>query len=359
MKSYAIKAAIAFCLICFGGANIFAASDASKLTSSSFTQLAPDNNAKDAGAVVAANTVNADVGNNLNIESRQDTSTYKSSSQNIGGSVTAGAGFSASASYAQAKAKSDHQSVNEQSGIKSKDGGFNIKVANNTDLKGAVIESSDKAITDNKNSLTTGTITTSDINNKAEYSASSMSVGISGGGSSMMGMGGYSDDKGDASSVTKSAISKSNINITNEDKQKALTGKDTKETIASINTDTKNSHTKLEKIFDKEEVEAKVQASAQIIQTFSSAAPKAIGDYSDSKKKELTAQAEQAQKENNTAKQQELLAEAKKWDEGGIYRVALHTVADKKGTGCFNDDTFKVCLDMSNKKQKRGLFLVA
>ncbi|MGE4399435.1 MAG: hemagglutinin repeat-containing protein [Campylobacterales bacterium] len=285
------------------------------------------------GAVVAANTVKADVGNNLNIESKQDTSTYKSSSQSMGGSVTAGAGFSASASYAQSKAKSDYQSVNEQSGIKSKDGGFNIKVAGNTDLKGAVIESSDKAITDNKNSLTTATITTSDINNKAEYSASSMSVGISGGGSSMMGMGGYSDDKGDASSVTKSAISKSNINITNEDKQKALTGKDAKETVASINTDTKNSHTKLEKIFDKEEVEGKVQASAQIIQTFSSVAPKAIGDYSDSKKKELTAQAEQAQKENNTAKQQELLAEAKKWDEGGIYRVALHTAAGGMGGG--------------------------
>ena len=155
-------------------------------------------------------TLKANIGGNLAIESQQDTSTYKSSSNNIGGSITVGYGASGGASYAQSNAKSDYQSVVEQSAIKTKDGGFDIKVAGNTNLKGAAIESSDKAIADNKNTLTTATITTSDVGNKAEYSASSTSVAISGGGSSMLGMGGFSNDKGDASSTTKSAISKSN-----------------------------------------------------------------------------------------------------------------------------------------------------
>jgi hypothetical protein len=40
-----------------------------------------------------------------------------------------------------AGANGDYNSVVNQSGIKSGDGGFNIKVANNTDLKGAIISS--------------------------------------------------------------------------------------------------------------------------------------------------------------------------------------------------------------------------
>lgn len=104
------------------------------------------------GAVVTANTVKADVGGNLNIESLQDTSTFDSKNQSLSGSVTVGVGFSgsASASSAKAKAKGDYASVTEQSGIKTGDGGFDIHVKGNTDLKGAVIASSDKAIQDGR-----------------------------------------------------------------------------------------------------------------------------------------------------------------------------------------------------------------
>jgi len=42
----------------------------------------------------------------------------------------------------------------EQSGIKAGDAGFQIKVDGNTDLKGAVIASTDTAVIGNKNSLT-------------------------------------------------------------------------------------------------------------------------------------------------------------------------------------------------------------
>ena len=81
------------------------------------------------------------MGGNLNLESLQDTSTFSGKQQNIGGSVTVGAGFSGSVSYSKSKAKGDFASVNEQTGIQAGDGGFQVNVKGNTDLKGAVIAS--------------------------------------------------------------------------------------------------------------------------------------------------------------------------------------------------------------------------
>ncbi len=88
----------------------------------------------------------ANVGGDLNIESLQDTSTYHSKDQSIGGSVTVGFGFSGSAS--QQKIDSDFASVTEQSGIKAGDKGFQVNVRGNTDLKGAVIASTEKSVQD-------------------------------------------------------------------------------------------------------------------------------------------------------------------------------------------------------------------
>ena len=59
-----------------------------------------------------------------------------------------------------------YKSVTEQAGIYAGKEGFDIKVENNTDLKGAVIASEADA---DKNTLTTGTISFSDIKNEAEY----------------------------------------------------------------------------------------------------------------------------------------------------------------------------------------------
>jgi filamentous hemagglutinin len=58
------------------------------------------------------------------------------------------------------------------------DGGFQVNVNGNTDLKGAVIASTEQAIRDRKNSLTTNTLATRDIENKAEYKASSTSLSV-------------------------------------------------------------------------------------------------------------------------------------------------------------------------------------
>ncbi|MGA4282230.1 hemagglutinin repeat-containing protein, partial [Ralstonia nicotianae] len=216
------------------------------------------------GAVASGRQVVADVGGNLNATSLQDTSTFHSKDQSISGSVTVGYGFSGSASVSQQKIDSDYASVTEQSGIKAGDGGFQINVRGNAGLKGAVITSTDKAVQNGANSLTTATLTTSDIQNHADYNASSIGIGggySSGGsgvgknqkgeattggdkvpGSTLPSAGGFSATppvvmgaSGSGSSTTVSGVSGGAIHITNGAKQQALTGKDADQTVAGLN----------------------------------------------------------------------------------------------------------------------------
>ncbi|MHC6053877.1 two-partner secretion domain-containing protein [Ralstonia solanacearum] len=258
------------------------------------------------GAVAAGKQVIANVGGDLNIESLQDTSKYHSKDQSISGSVTVGYGFSGSASASQQKIDSDFASVTEQSGIKAGDKGFQVNVRGNTDLKGAVIASTDKAVQDGVNSLTTATLTQSEIHNRAEYSASSIGIGggYSYGGGGMMPVGGGSGgggnttaggvgtnqqgqattggDKvpgsnvptsgnwsatppivmgasGSGSSVTGSGISGGAIHITDGAKQQALTGKDAEQTVASVNrgvSSERDSSNALKPIFNEQEIKA-------------------------------------------------------------------------------------------------------
>ncbi|MDO3594304.1 DNA/RNA non-specific endonuclease, partial [Ralstonia pseudosolanacearum] len=258
------------------------------------------------GAVATGKQVVANVGGDLNIESLQDTSTYHTKDQSIGGSVTVGFGFSGSANFSQQKIDSDFASVTEQSGIKAGDRGFQVNVHGNTDLKGAVIASTDKAVQDGVNSLTTATLTQSEIHNRAEYSASSIGIGggYSYGGGGMMPVGGGSGgggnttaggvgtnqqgqattggDKvpgsnvptsgnwsatppvvmgasGSGSSVTGSGISGGAIHITDDAKQQALTGKDGEQTVASVNRNVsteRDSSNALKPIFNEKEIQA-------------------------------------------------------------------------------------------------------
>ncbi|MHA6844054.1 hemagglutinin repeat-containing protein, partial [Ralstonia pseudosolanacearum] len=258
------------------------------------------------GAVATGKQVVANVGGDLNIESLQDTSTYHTKDQSIGGSVTVGFGFSGSANFSQQKIDSDFASVTEQSGIKAGDRGFQVNVHGNTDLKGAVIASTDKAVQDGVNSLTTATLTQSEIHNRAEYSASSIGIGggYSYGGGGMMPVGGGSGgggnttaggvgtnqqgqattggDKvpgsnvptsgnwsatppvvmgasGSGSSVTGSGISGGAIHITDDAKQQVLTGKDGEQTVASVNRNVsteRDSSNALKPIFNEKEIQA-------------------------------------------------------------------------------------------------------
>lgn len=128
------------------------------------------------GAQAKGNTVLADIGGNLNIASEQDTDDYASKQMQASAKVVVGMGASASGSYNQSKADSHYASVTDVSGISAGDGGFNIHVNGNTDLKGGVIASTADA---SKNVLDTGSLTYSNIANDTKYSASSF--GVSGG----------------------------------------------------------------------------------------------------------------------------------------------------------------------------------
>jgi filamentous hemagglutinin len=137
------------------------------------------------GAQVRGEQVVADVGTsgdgNLNIQSLQDTSTYDSKQKSAGISVSVpiGAGaYGGSISASNSNTKSNYASVNEQSGIFAGDEGFQVNVNGNTNLTGAVIASTEQAIADNKNSLTTQTLTISNIQNSATYEAKGSSATV-------------------------------------------------------------------------------------------------------------------------------------------------------------------------------------
>ena len=85
---------------------------------------------------------------------------YEKISASVSGSGGFG-GFSANGSLSSTNIDSKCASVTDQSGIFAGSGGFDIKVGNNTDLKGAVIASEAKDKSQNR--LDTGTISFSDI----------------------------------------------------------------------------------------------------------------------------------------------------------------------------------------------------
>lgn len=127
------------------------------------------------GAQVSGNQIQANAGTrstssgqagtgNLNIQSLQDSSSYVSEQETAGISVTVPlTGTNWGGSLSSSNSNSNYQRVNEQAGIFAGDGGFQVNVNGNTDLTGAVIASTDKAIQNNTNSLTTQTLTTSNI----------------------------------------------------------------------------------------------------------------------------------------------------------------------------------------------------
>ena len=327
------------------------------------------------GAQVIGNQVIADVGTsgqgNLNIQSLQDRNQYTDKQQSVGGSISVGYGkMGGSINASKSSTKSNYASVNEQSGIMAGDGGFQVNVAGNTDLKGAVIASSDKAIKNNLNSLTTQTLTTANIENKAEYSAKGMSVSAGVGlnkqadgtfKNAPTASAGNSNLSDDRSSVTVSGISGGTVSITSprpqagEGQGEGLSGADqiahlNRDVQTKLNTTTDaqgntittatavdsaghNLAGTLTPIFDKEQVQREINAQIQITQAFSQVAPKAVGDYASNQVKDLIRQAQEADIAGDKTKAAGLLAEAEKWNDGGVYRVALHTALGGLLTG--------------------------
>ncbi|MBJ7310540.1 hypothetical protein H7U20_10065, partial [Rugamonas sp. CCM 8940] len=239
---------------------------------------------------------------------------------------------------AQSKIKGDFLSVIEQSGIKAGDGGFQVSVGGNTDLKGGVLSSSQAAIERGLNGLLTASLTASELHNKDEHDASgfALSGSVSGNLGDQSGAkegkqadardskkvpgagGGFGSDSGSQSSVTRSGISGGVILITDQARQ-AASGKDVAAVLAGIATDvtTENAASQsgvLAKDWDAKQLQKEVDAQIAITQEFSRQAPKQIAKFADEQRAAILAQGGTEE-------------EANKWGEGGVYRVALHAVS--------------------------------
>ena len=295
---------------------------------------------------------------NLNIESLQDKSRYHGKQMNVSGSVTVGYGASVGGSFNKSKINADHASVNEQAGIYAGDEGYDINVNKHTDLKGALITSTQKAEADGKNHFSTGSMTHSDIENHSNYSGSSFGVSgsVSANFETPFGENGaaqstkqatdkdgnliYRNDRGELtteaknaqgkdnakklatgwdsletstglgvgrdkesqSSVTKSGINTSNIEIRDQAEQLAKTGETVEQTLDSIKTDVTTDNAeqhsgKLENHFDKDKVMKELNIQVKVTQDFRKNAFSMIDAYVLPKQAELRKQIKEAKTE--------------------------------------------------------------
>ena len=278
-----------------------------------------------AGAVVSADRVEADIGGDLLIESLQDKASYREKSKQSSASATFGAGAGGSFSASRTNIESEYASVGEQSGIRAGDGGFDVKVKGKTVLKGGAITSTQVAVDEQRNDFhSEGGVELQDVRNEARYKASGWSAGAgvyvsdkkNQDGSTVMDTDGqpvkevnrtralgWGDDKGNASSTTRAGIS-------------GIAG--------DKNARTGDAETGLAPIFDRERVNDEVNAQVTIRRNGLPVVAKGWGDQADAQRDELRKEA--AQLDAGDPARAQLLAEADRWDEGGVYRATGHVV---------------------------------
>lgn len=201
------------------------------------------------GGKLSSEKVTGNVGNDLNIESKQDSNSYKENNKSVGASVGLGSNKAVSGSASVGKIDSKYESVIDQSGIYAGKDGFEINVGENTDLKGGIISSEAEK---DKNKISTGTLTYEDIKNEADYKAGGAGIKVNKNNDADYNEKGITPDigmpaSGEAESTTKATISKGTIEIRDKKNQK--------QDINKLNRDTNNSLNKLGEIFDKKKIE--------------------------------------------------------------------------------------------------------
>ena len=252
------------------------------------------------GSKAGGKKVEIKTGNNLSIESLQDSHAYHSRDKESGiylqrdriARPDTGKKKMDDPYFSIGKktdtTDSTYTSVTKQAGIYAGKEGYDIQVKNNTRLKGAVIDSQAEK---EKNRITTGTLTWENIENKAEYKTGGHGISYNG----KIGRGDKNDPldsrtnnrygkdtitgqrngmnkitptiygskiplnergllntpipsvKGKAGTTTRSAVSKGTITITDKENQK--------QDIEKLNRNTEDSLNKLKEIFDKTKVE--------------------------------------------------------------------------------------------------------
>ncbi|WP_350260404.1 hemagglutinin repeat-containing protein [Paraburkholderia bonniea] len=278
------------------------------------------------GSNLSGRQVSATIGGNLNMASVQDTMSSAAHQESSGGGFTLSqGGGSASVSHTSANASGNYAGVNEQAGIQAGDGGFDISVKGHTGLNGAYLAGSADA---SKNTLTTGTLTFSDISNTSNYKASSsgFSAGVStgdgganysthgntsgkntGGGTPMLSQ----NDSGNDSTTTRSRISAGTISVTDAASQR--------QDITSLNRDASNTNGTIARLPDVNnllERQADMMAAASAA---GEAVSRRIGDYAQSKYDAAKARGDQAGMEA--------------WKEGGTARAGMQVAGAAMVTG--------------------------
>ncbi|WP_183157733.1 hemagglutinin repeat-containing protein, partial [Burkholderia pseudomallei] len=238
------------------------------------------------GAQVSGDKVKADVGGNLTMTSVQDTSNYASNQHSAGasGSFTFGYGGGAELSIGHTGIDANYASVDQQTGIVAGKGGFDVSVANHTQLNGAQIASAAPA---ESNTLTTGSLGFRDIQNSMSYSASSEGFSTSSGPS-------FAHTGDSASGVTKAAVSPGTITV-KSDQQNGT------DSTAGLSRDTANANQTVKNTFNLQQT----QNDLAFAQAFGKAATFAV--------------AEAATQLENSSPQMKAL-----FGEGGAGRDALH-----------------------------------
>lgn len=268
------------------------------------------------GSTISGKSVTANVGNNLTVESLQDSQIYHETSKSKGLSIS-GANFISQPTINGVNVKgnidSSYKSVIDQSGIHAGNDGVNITVGNTTILKGATITS--KA-THEKNKMSTKSLVMEDIHNEASYKAKKSGIAMNTSGLTAKGILGKINPLGlspvvsipvsdKAHSVTKSAISDT---ILVEVDRKPLT---------AINRDTEHALNSIKPIFDKADVKERME----YVNAVSDEGFKLIGDIA---MKQAQKYEEKAANTSDEALKKRYQKEADKWKDGGIYKVALH-----------------------------------
>ena len=218
---------------------------------------------------------------------------------------------------------SNFQSVNEQSGLKAGDGGFQVNAAGNTALVGSVIASTQAAVDANKNSFTTGgSLSITDKQNSASYSGNGYSVGASFNTSDVKGKDGSTSSKTTPGGSAGVGSTGGNAASTSSAGISGIAG--------NTAVRTGDANTGLTRIFDAEKVQREINAQVAITGAFGQQASKAIGDYAATQTKLAETKTLQAKNETDPVKKAALEQEAQvindNWGAEGRIRILAHTV---------------------------------